>query len=152
MHPNDTLNAFFCCTWIPKYLDFFTEVSLDMGLVLCHEFLTDNTVFRNSPFGCSFLCSVSLKAACEVTILLQKIFHLSMSQNYKETILSCLFWLRLNYCPFDLLHMHLVLQWPAACRSRVFYYNITCSTSIYSWRVNNLLFYYMYMYNFLVRI
>lgn len=107
----------------------------------------------NSLFRCSFLYSVLLKDACEGTILLQ-IFHLGMSQNCAETILSCLLWLRINYCPFDLLYMYLVLQWPAASRSSDFYYNIMCITFLYSWRVNNLLLCYMYMYIhiFLVRI
>lgn len=119
--------------------------ALNPSLTALHDFMLS----RSSLFRCSFLYSVLLKDAYEGTILLQKIFHLGMSQNCKETILSCLLWLRINYCPFDLFYMYLVLQCPAACRSWDFCYNITCTTFIYSWRVNNLLFCYMYTYFFL---
>lgn len=107
--------------------------------------LDDFTLARNGLFRSSFLYWVVLKDTYEGTILLQKIFLLGMSQNCKETILSCLLCLRINYCPFDLLYMYLVLQWPAACRSWEFFYNIACTTFIYLWRVNNPFSYYIYI-------
>lgn len=118
------------------------------SLTALHEF----TLARSGLFRCSILYSVMLKDAYEGTILLQKLLYLAMSQNRKETILSCLLWLRINFCPFDLFYMYLVVQWLAACRSWDFYYSITYTAFIYSWRVNNLLFYSMCIFIYLVRI
>lgn len=87
--------------------------ALNSSLKALHYF----TLARNCFFISVFLYSVLLKDAYEGTVFLQSIFHLCMSWNCKETILSCLMWLRINYCPFDLLYAYLILKWPAADRA-----------------------------------
>lgn len=90
--------------------------ALNSSLKALHCF----TLARNCLFISVFLYSVLLKDAYEGTIFLQSILHLCMSWNCKETILSCLMRLRINYCPFDLLYAYLILKWPAAYRAETF--------------------------------